>query len=245
MDRLVEEKVETATEVKVEQTDKPKEVPKKVILHKEELKKQTVEAPEVEEEKPKREMVTSYISEFENVTIKDVMEKAEQEKELKKIQPIENIDVDEGENTVIESENEKIESGENTIVQQPEKTVKKLVIEKPNYDFMVKGKKKEKVKKKGKLKTILMACALAISCIGCVAGTVVIDNLSGQYLELQDEYHLNLLTYLKDINNLNVTNKGLEFIETYPEDFNDASSIGKTTNWFDNLTNFITGLFGG
>ncbi len=253
MDRLVEEKVETLVETKKEE---PLKESKKVVLHKEKIEAQTetakeekvetqVAEPKVEtsaahEEKieNKESIVKTYISSFENVTIEDLKkrEEAVQEEKAEEVLKAE------------EHEEEKVEP-EQVVVNEiaPQKSVKKLVIEKPNYDFIAKDKKgkKEKVKKKPKLKAVFLACALAVSCVGCVAGTVAIDNLSSQYIELQDEYNLNLLTYLKDINNLNATNKGLEFIETYPEDLNEISSIGETTNWFDNLVNFITGLFGG
>ena len=71
------------------------------------------------------------------------------------------------------------------------------------------------------------------------------DQLNNNYLELQDTYDLNLRSYLSNINKLNITNQGLEFLETYPEELNTPSSIGETTNWFDRIANFIAGLFGG
>ena len=129
--------------------------------------------------------------------------------------------------------------------QEQSEPVKKLVIERPNYDFIGDKKTGTKKKKKSKLKAALLCCTLAACCVGCVTGSIVIDNLNSQYIELQDEYSLNLATYLRNINNLNATNQGLEFIETYPEDINEISSIGETTNWFDNLSNFIAGIFGG
>ena len=37
----------------------------------------------------------------------------------------------------------------------------------------------------------------------------------------------------------------MEMIETYPEDMLDAGDLGKVSNWFDRLCNFIVGMFGG
>ena len=91
----------------------------------------------------------------------------------------------------------------------------------------------------------MLACALAICSVLCVSGAVMCDQLNDNYLELQDTYDLNLRTYLSNINKLNITNQGLEFLETYPEELNAPSDIGKSSNWFDRLANFIAGLFGG
>lgn len=195
--------------------DKKEEAPQQVDLKKE----------------PESEPLSEYLSSFKNLTLKDV------KKEEVKTAPAEISSED------IEPKEEAKEVDVPKV--QEEKKAKKttLIIEKPNYDLM--PKEKGAVKKKKKLKTALLACALAVCSIGCVAGAVVCDNMNSHYLQLEDSYNLNLIDYLNKINNLNATNKGFEFIETYPEEINEISSIGESTNWFDNLVNFITGLFGG
>lgn len=195
--------------------DKKEEAPQQVDLKKE----------------PESEPLSEYLSSFKNLTLKDV------KKEEVKTAPAEISSED------IEPKEEAKEVDVPKV--QEEKKAKKttLIIEKPNYDLM--PKEKGAVKKKKKLKTALLACALAVCSIGCVAGAVVCDNMNSHYMQLEDSYNLNLIDYLNKINNLNATNKGFEFIETYPEEINEISSIGESTNWFDNLVNFITGMFGG
>ena len=180
---------------------------------------------------PESEPLSEYLSTFKNLTLKDV------KREEVKIAPAEISSED------IEPKEEMKEVDVPKV--QGEKKAKKttLIIEKPNYDLM--PKKKGAAKKRKKLKTALLACALAVCSIGAVAGSVVCDNLNSHYMQLEDGYNLNLISYINKINNLNATNKGFEFIETYPEDINEISSIGESTNWFDNLVNFITGVFGG
>ena len=180
---------------------------------------------------PESEPLSEYLSTFKNLTLKDV------KREEVKIAPAEVSSED------IEPKEEMKEVDVPKV--QEEKKAKKttLIIEKPNYDLM--PKKKGAAKKRKKLKTALLACALAVCSIGAVAGSVVCDNLNSHYMQLEDGYNLNLISYINKINNLNATNKGFEFIETYPEDINEISSIGESSNWFDNLVNFITGVFGG
>ena len=248
MDKEVLEKVETkvepkaTSETKVE-TEKqkklaedficaypiPKKAEKDVSLN---IDKKEEASQQVDLKKePESEPLSEYLSSFKNLTLKDV------KKEEVKTAPAEISSED------IEPKEEVKEVDVPKV--QEEKKAKKttLIIEKPNYDLM--PKKKGAVKKKKKFKTALLACALAVCSIGCVAGAVVCDNMNSHYMQLEDSYNLNLIDYLNKINNLNATNKGFEFIETYPEEINEISSIGESTNWFDNLVNFITGLFGG
>lgn len=206
------------------------EVKKEITLEEKVISKQEQKEQEItEEEKEEVEEViyNGYLSNFENLTLSDVKSQ-------------ETVD-----DVAEEVQNEEIEDEQKVSPPQvkEEKTVKKLIIEKPNYDFIAKSNKKEK--KKGKLKTIVLACALAICSVLCVSGAVMCDQLNDNYLELQDTYDLNLRTYLSNINKLNITNQGLEFLETYPEELNAPSDIGKTSNWFDRIANFIAGLFGG
>lgn len=234
MDRLI---LEAKTEVKEKsvetKADEKQEVKKKEItleekvISKQEQKEQEKIEEKVEEVEEKKEIYDGYLSNFENLTLSDV----KPQEAVKEQEPVAQV------------AEEVVEEEKPLAVQ--ERTVKKLIIEKPNYDFIAKSNKKEKPKRKGKLKTIVLACALAVCSVLCVSGAVMCDQLNNNYLELQDTYDLNLRSYLSNINKLNITNQGLEFLETYPEELNTPSSIGETTNWFDRIANFIAGLFGG
>lgn len=234
MDRLILEAKTEVKEASVEtKADEKQEVKKKEItleekvISKQEQKEQEKIEEKVEDVEEKKEIYDGYLSNFENLTLSDV----KPQEAVKEEEP------------VAEVAEEVVEEEKPLAVQ--ERTVKKLIIEKPNYDFIAKSNKKEKPKRKGKLKTIVLACALAVCSVLCVSGAVMCDQLNNNYLELQDTYDLNLRSYLSNINKLNITNQGLEFLETYPEELNTPSSIGKTSNWFDRIANFIAGLFGG
>lgn len=238
MDRLILEAKtkEVKTEAKEASVQAHAEVKQEVkkattleekVISKQEQKEQEKIEEKVEEVEEKKEIYDGYLSNFENLTLSDV----KPQEAVKEQEPVAQV------------AEEVVEEEKPLAVQ--ERTVKKLIIEKPNYDFIAKSNKKEKLKRKGKLKTIVLACALAICSVLCVSGAVMCDQLNDNYLELQDTYDLNLRTYLSNINKLNITNQGLEFLETYPEELNAPSDIGKTSNWFDRLANFIAGLFGG
>ena len=236
MDRLILEAKtkEAKTEVKETsvqaQAEIKQEVKKATTLEEKVISKQEQKEQEItEKEEVEEEIYNGYLSNFENLTLSDVKSQETVDEVAEEVQ------------------SEEIEDEQKVSPPQvkEEKTVKKLIIEKPNYDFIAKSNKKEKPKRKGKLKTIVLACALAICSVLCVSGAVMCDQLNNNYLELQDTYDLNLRTYLSNINKLNITNQGLEFLETYPEELNAPSDIGKTSNWFDRLANFIAGLFGG
>lgn len=234
MDKEVLEKIEVAKEKEIELAVKAEEKSSETNLATEKEEKAVVkeEKEKVKQEakkEEKKESLSEYLASFKNLTLKDVKQEEVKEEETQKI---------------VEDElEEKVSETEPEIMPTTKEKKTTLIIEKPNYDLM--SKKKGAVKKKRKFKTALLACALAVCSIGCVAGAVVCDNMNAHYMQLEDSYNLNLLDYLNKINNLNATNKGFEFIETYPEEINEISSIGESTNWFDNLTNFITGLFGG
>ena len=236
MDRLILEAKtkEAKTEVKETsvqaQAEIKQEVKKATTLEEKVISKQEQKEQEItEKEEVEEEIYNGYLSNFENLTLSDVKSQETVDEVAEEVQ------------------SEEIEDEQKVSPPQvkEEKTVKKLIIEKPNYDFIAKSNKKEKPKRKGKLKTIVLACALAICSVLCVSGAVMCDQLNNNYLELQDTYDLNLRSYLSNINKLNITNQGLEFLETYPEELNTPSSIGETTNWFDRIANFIAGLFGG
>lgn len=230
MDRLILEAKTEVKEASVQtKADEKQEVKKiEITLEEKVISKQEQKEQEITEKEEVEEVIyNGYLSNFENLTLSDVKSQETVDEVAEEVQ------------------SEEIEDKEQISPPQveEEKTVKKLIIEKPNYDFIAKSNKKEK--KKGKLKTIVLACALAICSVLCVSGAVMCDQLNDNYLELQDTYDLNLRTYLSNINKLNITNQGLEFLETYPEELNAPSDIGKTSNWFDRLANFIAGLFGG
>ena len=232
MDRLILEAKTEVKEASVETQAEEKQEVKKIeitleekVISKQEQKEQEKIEEKVEEVEEKKEIYDGYLSNFENLTLSDV----KSQEAVKEQEPVAQV------------AEEVVEEEKPLAVQ--ERTVKKLIIEKPNYDFIAKSNKKEK--KKGKLKTIVLACALAVCSVLCVSGAVMCDQLNNNYLELQDTYDLNLRSYLSNINKLNITNQGLEFLETYPEELNTPSSIGETTNWFDRIANFIAGLFGG
>lgn len=234
MDRLILEAKTEVKEASVQTKADEKQEVKKIeitleekVISKQEQKEQEKIEEKVEDVEEKKEIYDGYLSNFENLTLSDV----KPQEAVKEQEP------------VAEVAEEVVEEEKPLAVQ--ERTVKKLIIEKPNYDFIAKSNKKEKPKRKGKLKTIVLACALAVCSVLCVSGAVMCDQLNNNYLELQDTYDLNLRSYLSNINKLNITNQGLEFLETYPEELNTPSSIGKTSNWFDRIANFIAGLFGG
>lgn len=234
MDRLILEAKTEVKEASVQTQAEEKQEVKKTeitleekVISKQEQKEQEKIEEKVEEVEEKKEIYDGYLSNFENLTLSDV----KPQEAVKEQEPVAQV------------AEEVVEEEKPLAVQ--ERTVKKLIIEKPNYDFIAKSNKKEKPKRKGKLKTIVLACALAVCSVLCVSGAVMCDQLNNNYLELQDTYDLNLRSYLSNINKLNITNQGLEFLETYPEELNTPSSIGKTSNWFDRIANFIAGLFGG
>ena len=234
MDRLILEAKTEVKEASVQTKADEKQEVKKIeitleekVISKQEQKEQEKIEEKVEDVEEKKEIYDGYLSNFENLTLSDV----KPQEAVKEQEPVAQV------------AEEVVEEEKPFAVQ--ERTVKKLIIEKPNYDFIAKSNKKEKPKRKGKLKTIVLACALAVCSVLCVSGAVMCDQLNNNYLELQDTYDLNLRSYLSNINKLNITNQGLEFLETYPEELNTPSSIGETTNWFDRIANFIAGLFGG
>ena len=64
-------------------------------------------------------------------------------------------------------------------------------------------------------------------------------------MQIEETYQLNLYRYLKNITKLDTTKQGMQFLETYPGDGESAGEVGKQTNWFDSLCNWLGGVFGG
>lgn len=132
--------------------------------------------------------------------------------------------------------------------------VSEKVIEKPNYDFIQENKKvihlKNKVrhnkKSNKKLAGIALACALGVSAVIGVVNVVILDNMNAGYTQIHHEYYdINLPKYLKNLTKIDTTKKGLDLVETYPEELLDAGEVGKSSNWFDKLCGFFSGIFGG
>ncbi len=131
--------------------------------------------------------------------------------------------------------------------------VSQKVIEKPNYDLIEENKKIVKLKKKTKTKSvnkkkvasIALACALGASAVVCVSNAILIDNMSSSFVQIDETYKLNLAQYLQNIYKLDTAKKGMEIVETYPDDLLDAGDLGEYSNWFDRLCSFLGGLFGG
>lgn len=134
------------------------------------------------------------------------------------------------------------------------------VIEKPNYDYMetlsekqrkkifvVKKDKSLKVHKKSKLKLAICSILFAIFGVWGVVNITTISSVSSQISEVSTSYELNLFNYLKNLISLDATNSEnmKNLFETIPEDQNLPTEIEKESNWYDRITNFLGGLFGG
>lgn len=127
------------------------------------------------------------------------------------------------------------------------------VIETPNYDFIetlseeqeekifVVEKQKPKKKSSPLLKKIKIG--IFVLMIG-VLGSWTIYN-AVELSNIVTEYNLKLDQYLLKLGTLDSASGMNDLFPTYPEDVNPASGVGKKTNWFDRLCNFIAGIFGG
>ncbi len=194
---------------------------------------------------------SSYLNSFENMTVADI----KREEERKKDEEF-RAERDRYIQEQYEKEREQKSKKEQTKVERQEKLTEEKpsenIIEKPNYDLIQENKKIIKLTKSSKTKSkkskkagIALACALGASAIICVTNIVIIDQLSASYVQIDETYQFNLAKYLKDISNLDSTQKSMELIETYPEEILDAGDVGQSSNWFDRICNFIAGLFGG
>ena len=140
---------------------------------------------------------------------------------------------------------------------QEEKVEEEKIIEKPNFDLMepdkrvIKLRRKQekfqpKERKKNKKFGLILAIGLGIASVLCVTNVAILQNYSSSLSQLETEfYEVNLPKYLKDVANLDTTKKSMEFLDTYPEEINNAGELGTKTNWFDKFCNFLGGLFGG
>ena len=128
------------------------------------------------------------------------------------------------------------------------------VIETPNYDFIeplneqqqekiFKIEKEKKEKKQAspllkKLKIIVFSLLFAVLGSWTIYNAVELSNVV-------TEYNLKLDQYLTKLGSLDSASGLNDLFPTYPEEEQDATSIGKKSNWFDRLCNFIAGIFGG
>lgn len=227
MDRLVAE-TETKAEVEVKtETEEKVEVQEEKVS----LQEETIQ------ETPPEEYKTEYLKSFEDMTLADMINKdyVDKQKELQK---------------------EKEELIEKQFTQE-EKVEEEKIIEKPNFDLMepdkrvIKLRRKQekfqpKERKKSKKFGLILAIGLGIASVLCVTNVAILQNYSSSLSQLETEfYEVNLPKYLKDVANLDTTKRSMEFLDTYPEEINNAGELGTKTNWFDKFCNFLGGLFGG
>lgn len=232
MDRLVAE-TETKTEVEVEtKTEEKVEVQEENVS----LQEETIQEEKTQEEPP-AEYKSEYLKSFEDMTLADMINKedVDKQKELQK---------------------EKEELIEQQFTQE-EKVEEEKIIEKPNFDLIepdkrvIKLRRKQekfqpKERKKSKKFGLFLAIGLGIASVLCVTNVAILQNYSSSLSQLETEfYEVNLPKYLKDVANLDTTKKSMEFLDTYPEEINNAGELGTKTNWFDKFCNFLGGLFGG
>lgn len=147
-------------------------------------------------------------------------------------------------------------------VQEEASAKSSSVIESPNYDlietlspeqrekiFKIEEEKEEvKAKPKtNKFKIIMFSILFAIFGIWGIVNIATLDNISSQISDISYEYNMNLLQYLNNLHNLDITNSEnmQNLFETIPKEDLPATSIGEQSNWFDRFCNFISGLFGG
>ncbi len=136
------------------------------------------------------------------------------------------------------------------------------VIESPNYDFIEtlspeqrqKIFKEEEVKedvsvkaKPNRFKLIIFSILFAIFGVWGIINIATLDNLSSQISNLSYEYDMNLIRYLNNLYQIDITNSDnmQNLFETIPKEDLPATSMGEQSNWFDRFCNFISGLFGG
>jgi len=234
MERLVAEtEVKTEVEVKTENIDR---TAKQEVVTTPQIVVQEMTQEKTTDEVPPKEYKTEYLKSFEDMTLADMINKDEVEKQKE-----------------IQKEKEQLIEQQYT---QEEKQEEKI-IEKPNFDLIEPDKrviklrrKQEKIqpreRKKSKKFGIALAIGLGIASVLCVTNVTILESYSSSLSQLETEfYEVNLPKYLKDVANLDTTKKSMEFLDTYPEEINQAGELGTKTNWFDKFCNFWSGLFGG
>ena len=237
MDKLVAElEVETKTEIK-EKTETKKINTTEIVVK----EKPPILNKLAEKEESQTIVQTEYLNSFDkNMTVAD-FKRQEEKKELEKFK--------EEKETLIQEQYNSVEKKEET-----KQEVVENVIEKPNYDLIQENKKiihlkktqTRRQKQNKKLAGLALACALGVSAIIGVVNVVIMDNMNASYSQLHHEYYdINLPKYLKNLTKIDTTKKGLDLVETYPEELLDAGDVGKKSNWFDKICGFFSGIFGG
>ena len=79
----------------------------------------------------------------------------------------------------------------------------------------------------------------------CLASGIQLIDASNALSAAQTQYEISLSQLIKKMSKIDSGNNMLELIETYPTELQEPSSISESTNWFDKICNFISGLFGG
>lgn len=142
------------------------------------------------------------------------------------------------------------------------KEKEKTVVETPNYDMIkeISPEKRKQIYKlekslpkqeakpfafNKKLKIILFAIVFLLGGAFCLTSGIDMINSSTAMQVAQTEYELSVSKLIKKISKIDSGNKTLELIETYPDELKEPSSIDESSNWFDKICNFISGLFGG
>lgn len=237
MDKLTEERIKQAKTETLNIKLKVKEEMQNDNFSASEEKFALENSPEIEineEIKIENQPNNAYINSFKDMTVSDIREMQVQVETKEVLDKKEELIAEQ-----FEVEEEKVES----------------IIEKPNYDLLEENKKIVKLKKNSKeskkkkvskkFAGIAIALTLAMSGIICVVNTILIDNYSAQFFEIEDKYNFNLLTYLRNIYNLDTTKESMELFDTYPEEILEAGEQSQQTNWFDRICNFFGKLFGG
>ena len=148
--------------------------------------------------------------------------------------------------------------------EQKQQMIKKerAVVETPNYDMIKeispeKRKQIYKVEKihpeekakpftfNKKLKIILFGLVFLLAGAFCISSGVQMLDSSTALQAAQSQYEISMTNLIKKISKIDSGNKALELIETHPREIKDPSSIEESSNWFDRICNFISGLFGG
>lgn len=241
MDKLVAER---ETEIK-EKLEIEAEVQKASDT---EAKITEAETPSVEAQRDSSlNLRTEYLNSLENITVADYKRK-EEEKKLKEFEQEKELLIQKQFETV-----KKLPAKETKEIEERQE-VSQNIIEKPNYDLIqenskvVKLSKKQEKKKSSSKKrlSLVLSIVLGVASVICLSNIIAVEQMSANLSEIEYElYEVNLPKYLKNIADLDSAKKGMDFIETYPEDFLDAGEIGEKSNWFDKLCGFLSGLFGG
>ena len=96
-----------------------------------------------------------------------------------------------------------------------------------------------------RLKFILFSIAFVIGGAFCLSSGIQLLDATNALTAAQTQYEISLAQLIKKMSKIDSGNNLLELIETYPNELMEPSSIAESSNWFDKICNFISGLFGG